>query len=98
MRKLSETDLLSIFDGVPQFEVSASEVETGVPVIDFLTDNAAVFPSKGEARKMIQGNGVSINQNKVSSIDLNVNTEHLIAGKYILAQRGKKNYFLIKAV
>ncbi|MFT4544960.1 MAG: tyrosyl-tRNA synthetase [Bacteroidia bacterium] len=98
LRSLSETDLLSIFEGVPQFEVSASEVEAGIPVIDFLTDSAAVFPSKGEARKMIQGNGVSINQTKVSSVDLNVGSEHLIAGKYILAQRGKKNYFLIKAV
>jgi tyrosyl-tRNA synthetase len=98
LRSLSETDLLSVFEGVPQFEVSASEVEAGIPVIDFLTDSAAVFPSKGEARKMIQGNGVSINQTKVSSVDLNVGSEHLIAGKYILAQRGKKNYFLIKAV
>jgi len=98
LRSLSETDLLSVFEGVPQFEVSASEIDAGVPVIDFLTDSAAVFPSKGEARKMIQGNGVSINQNKVSDIELNVNSAHLIAGKYILAQRGKKNYFLIKAV
>ncbi|HAP69472.1 MAG TPA: tyrosine--tRNA ligase, partial [Flavobacteriales bacterium] len=98
LRSLSETDLLSVFEGVPQFEVSASEIDAGVPVIDFLTDSAAVFPSKGEARKMIQGNGVSINQNKVADIELNVNSAHLIAGKYILAQRGKKNYFLIKTV
>ncbi len=98
LRGLSETDLLSIFEGVPQFEVASSEVDSGIPVIDFLTEKASVFPSKGEARKMIQGNGVFINQNKVSSIDLNVNSEHLIAGKYILAQRGKKNYFLIKVV
>ena len=98
LRKLSETDLLSIFDGVPQFEVAATEVETGIAVIDFLTDKAAIFPSKGEARKMIQGNGVSINQNKVSAIELIVNSEHLIAGKYILVQRGKKNYFLVKTV
>jgi tyrosyl-tRNA synthetase len=98
LRSLSETDLLSIFDGVPQFEVSFSEIAEGIPVIDFLTEKAPVFPSKGEARKMIQGNGVSINQNKVSSIDLNVNSKHLIAEKYILAQRGRKNYFLIKTV
>lgn len=98
LRKLSETDLLSIFEGVPQFEVAATEVEAGIAVIDFLTEKAAIFPSKGEARKMIQGNGVSINQNKVSTIELIVNSEHLIAGKYILVQRGKKNYFLIKTV
>ncbi len=98
LRKLSETDLLSVFDGVPQFEISKSELDSGIGVLDFLTEKATVFPSKGEARKMVQGNGVSINQNKVTAIDLNVNTEHLIAGKYILAQRGKKNYFLIKVV
>jgi tyrosyl-tRNA synthetase len=98
LRKLSETDLLSVFEGVPQFEISKLELETGIGVIDFLSEKAAVFPSKGEARKMIQGNGVSINQNKVTSIDLTVNVDHLIVGKYILAQRGKKNYFLIKAV
>jgi tyrosyl-tRNA synthetase len=98
LRKLSESDLLSVFDGVPQFEVSKSELESGIGVIDLLTDKAAVFPSKGEARKMIQGNGVSINQNKVSAVDLSVDASFLISGKYILAQRGKKNYFLIKAV
>jgi tyrosyl-tRNA synthetase len=98
LRGLSETDLLSIFEGVPQFEVASHEVKSGIPIIDFLTEKAPVFNSKGEARKMIQGNGVSINQNKVSSTDLSLNTAHLIAGKYILAQRGKKNYFLIKVV
>jgi tyrosyl-tRNA synthetase len=98
LRKLSESDLLSVFDGVPQFEISKSELENGIGVIDLLTDKAAVFPSKGEARKMIQGNGVSINQNKVSAIDLSIDSSYLISGKYILAQRGKKNYFLIMAV
>lgn len=97
LRKLSETDLLAVFDGVPQFEVAASEIKAGIPILDFLTEKATVFSSKGEARKMIKGNGVSINQNKVVDVELNVSSEHLIAGKYILAQRGKKNYFLIKA-
>ena len=98
MRKLSENDLLAIFDGVPQFDVSRSELDSGIGVLDFLTEKAAVFPSKGEARKMVQGNGVSINKNKVTAIDASVDSSHLIAEKYILAQRGKKNYFLIKAV
>jgi tyrosyl-tRNA synthetase len=98
LRKLSESDLLSVFDGVPQFEVSKSDITTGIPVIDLLTEKAAIFPSKGEARKMIQGNGVSINQNKVSSVDLTIDSSFLISGKYILAQRGKKNYYLIKVV
>jgi len=98
LRKLSEGDLLSIFEGVPQFEVAKSDIEGGIPVIDFLADSTAIFPSKGEARKMIQGNGVSINQNKVGSINLKIDSSYLIAGKYILAQRGKKNYYLIKTV
>lgn len=98
LRKLSEQDLLAVFDGVPQFDVSRLEIESGIGILDFLTDKAAVFPSKGEARKMVQGNGVSINKNKVSAIDATIDATHLIAEKYVLAQRGKKNYFLIKAV
>ncbi|MDP6909533.1 MAG: tyrosine--tRNA ligase, partial [Flavobacteriales bacterium] len=98
LRKLSEKDLLSVFEGVPQFELPSGELKSGVPIIDLLTEKAAIFNSKGEARKMIQGNGVSINKVKVSSVDMSINAEHLIAEKYILAQRGKKNYFLIKAV
>jgi tyrosyl-tRNA synthetase len=98
LRKLSESDLLSVFEGVPQFDVAKSELESGIGILDFLTEKANVFPSKGEARKMVQGNGVSINKNKVTAIDETIDASHLIAGKYILAQRGKKNYFLIKAV
>jgi tyrosyl-tRNA synthetase len=98
LRKLSESDLLAVFDGVPQFDVVKSELESGIGILDFLTEKATVFPSKGEARKMVQGNGVSINKNKVAAIDATIDASHLIAGKYILAQRGKKNYFLIKAV
>lgn len=98
LRKLSETDLLSVFDGVPQFDVAKSELESGIGILDFLTEKANVFPSKGEARKMVQGNGVSINKNKVTAIDATIDVSYLIAGKYILAQRGKKNYFLIRAI
>lgn len=98
LRKLSEADLLAVFDGVPQFDVAKSELDAGIGILDFLTEKAAVFNSKGEARKMVQGNGVSINKNKVSAIDATINSSYLIANKYILAQRGKKNYFLIKAV
>jgi tyrosyl-tRNA synthetase len=98
LRKLSESDLLSVFDGVPQFEVSESELENGIGVIDLLTDKAAVFPSKGEARRMIQAKAVSINQAKVINDALRVDLGQRLAGKYILAQRGKKNYYLIKVV
>ncbi|MBL4586581.1 MAG: tyrosine--tRNA ligase, partial [Flavobacteriales bacterium] len=98
LRQLSENDLLAIFDGVPQFEVSEKELEEGIQIIELLSEEMTIFASKGEARKMIQGNGVSINKNKVSDIDMQIGTQHLIAEKYILAQRGKKNYYLLKAV
>ena len=98
LRNLSETNFLSIFEGVPQFEIAKIELERGIGVIDFLTEKAKVFQSKGEARKMIQGNGVSINQTKVQAIDLLIDESYLISEKYILAQRGRRHYFLIKAV
>jgi tyrosyl-tRNA synthetase len=95
LRQLSETDLLAVFEGVPQFNIPVDELRAGIPIIDLLAEKTAVFPSKAEARKMIQGNGVSINKTKVSATDLMVNESHLIAGRYILAQKGKKNYYLL---
>lgn len=95
LRQLSEADLLAVFEGVPQFTISAEALKAGIPIIDLLAEHTAVFPSKAEARKMIQGNGVSINKAKVSATDLLVSSGHLIAGRYILAQKGKKNYYLL---
>ncbi|MCF8256320.1 MAG: tyrosine--tRNA ligase [Flavobacteriales bacterium] len=95
LRQLSESDLLAVFEGVPQFHISEQELKAGIPIIDLLAEMTTVFPSKAEARKMIQGNGVSINKTKVAAIDLMVNVDHLIAGRYILAQKGKKNYYLL---
>lgn len=97
LRQLSEDDLLAVFEGVPQFHVPADELKDGIPIIDLLAEKTSVFPSKAEARKMIQGNGVSINKTKVSAIDLTIDQNHLIAGRYILAQKGKKNYYLLIA-
>lgn len=97
LRQLSESDLLAVFEGVPQFNIPSAQLKSGIPVIDLLAEHTQVFPSKAEARKMIQGNGVSINKTKVSSTDLSVNEAHLITGRYILAQKGKKNYFLLIA-
>jgi len=96
LKNLSERDLLSIFDGVPKFDISEKELEDGIQIIELLSEKTTIFASKGEARKMIQGNGVSINKNKVSDIGMQIGTQHLIAEKYILAQRGKKNYYLIR--
>lgn len=96
LAKLSEELFLDIFDGVPQFEVSKKEIESAIPVIDLLTEKTQVFPSKGEARKMIQGGGVLINKAKVEDVELKISALHLINNKYILIQKGKKNYFVIK--
>ena len=94
LRSLDEQTLLSVFKGVPQFTISKAEIEAGLGIVDFLAQSTAVFPSKGEARKMTQGNGVSINKTKVT-LDKQIGTNDLLNNKYILAQKGKKNYFLI---
>lgn len=96
LQKLSEQDLEAVFEGVPQVNMSLSEIEKGIPVIDFLSVNTSIFPSKGEARKMLTGGGVFINKEKVEDINFVVGTSSIIKEKYILAQKGKKNYYLIK--
>lgn len=96
LAKLSEELFLDIFDGVPQFEISNKDIEDGVAIIDLLAEKTQVFPSKGEARKMIQGGGVLVNKAKVEDVELKVSASHLINNKYILVQKGKKNYFVIK--
>jgi tyrosyl-tRNA synthetase len=95
--QLSEETFLDIFDGVPQFTISKLELEAGITPIDFLADKTQVFPSKSEAKKMLQGGGVSINKQKLENIEEPINAKYLINGKYIIAQKGKKNYFLIIA-
>jgi len=97
LKVFSESTLLDIFDGLPQFEIPLSVIENGVPIIDLLAENTKIFPSKGEARKMIQGGGVSINKFKAENTELMVTRSQLINGKYLLVQKGKKNYFLIIA-
>lgn len=95
LMNLSESDLLSVFDGVPQVEFPKSALDGGINVIDFLVEKTNIFPSRGEARKMIQGGGVLINKGKVESENRNLDSADTIKGKYILAQKGKKNYFLV---
>ena len=97
LRKLDEATLLDVFNGVPQFEVSRDELANGVKLIDLCTEKAPVFPSKGELRKLIQSGGVSVNKEKVTEIDMSVDTSALLDEKYLLVQKGKKNYFLLIA-
>jgi tyrosyl-tRNA synthetase len=93
LHRLDEQTLLQVFDGVPQFKVSKADL--GCSFIDLCAEKCAIFPSKGECRKMIQGGGVSLNKEKVADIQRVVTAEDLIAEKYILVQRGKKNYYLV---
>ncbi len=97
LRSLDEKTLLDVFEGVPQFTVEKAKIEAGIPVLDLLASETAVFPSKGEARKMVQGGGVSINKEKVSDPNAVIGADSLLQGKYVLAQRGKKNYYLLIA-
>src|ERR1035437_13714 len=95
LKKLDEETLLAVFDGVPQFTVSKDILETGIKAIDLFTEFAAVFPSKGEMRKLVQSGGVSINKEKLESQDEIFNSSKLLNNKYLLVQKGKKNYFLL---
>ena len=97
LQSLSEAQLLDILKGVPQSEVSRKELAAGIPIIEFLSTRAGIFKSKGEARRMLQNNGVRINKGKVTD-SISVGSNDLIDNKYVLVQKGKKNYFLVKAV
>lgn len=94
LSKLSDELFLDIFDGVPQFKVLRSELESGTGVLELLAEKTTVFPSKSEARKMVQGGGVSINKEKIESHEQSIGMNHLINNKYIIIQKGKKNYYL----
>ena len=96
LRKLDEKTFLAVFSGVPTFDVPKAELPCGIQ--DFLAVKTSVFPSKGEARKMIQGGGVSINKDKFTDPSGEITEADIIDGKYILAQKGKKNYFIINII
>ncbi len=93
LHRLDEQTLLQVFEGVPQFTIAKDQL--GCTFVDMCAELTKVFPSKGECRKMVQGGGVSLNKEKVTDAMRTVTAEDLIAGKYMIAQRGKKNYYLI---
>ena len=95
LNELNDDELLAIFSGVPNFEIDKGELETGINVSDLLAVKTTIFPSKGEAKKMIQGGGVAINKEKINTADDIYAANKLINNKYLVAQKGKKNYFLI---
>jgi len=96
LNDLSHDQVLEVFEGIPTFDISGSKLSDGIDIVELLAVETSVFPSKGEARKMIDGGGVSINKEKVKSSSLQLNSDHLINERYIIAQRGKKNYYLLK--
>ena len=97
LKNLSEEDMLSIFEGVPKAEISLSELEAGIDLVDLLVEKTSFLPSNKEARRAIKENSISLNKDKVTD-ELLVNKTHLVSDKYLLLQRGKKKYFLVKGV
>ena len=98
LKRLTEEDLLAAFEGVPQVGISKIDLDSGINIVEFFSEKTKIFPSKGEARKMIQQGGVAINKEKLSDVQAIITSAGLLNGKYLLAQKGKKNYFLIKLV
>lgn len=94
---ISEKDFLSVFDGVPVFQTSKSVFENGVTLLDGLTASAPVFPSKGELKRTLKEGGLSINKEKVADENLKLTSRDLLNNKYLLVQKGKKNYYLVVA-
>ena len=97
LKKLDEQTLLAVFEGVPQFEVSKEVLTEGVKAVDLFVDSAAIFASKGEMRKLVQGGGISLNKEKLAVFDQVITCADLLDEKYLLVQRGKKNYYLVIA-
>ena len=95
INSLTDEEVLDVFDGLPQFNISGKELSQGINLTDLLAEKTQVFPSKGEARKMISGGGVSINKEKVADPAQVIAMDNLIRGKFLVAQKGKKNYYLI---
>ena len=94
----SAAQVLSVFEGLPHFTLSKQMLSAGIPIIELLASHTSIFPSKAEAKKMLQGGGVAINKEKIESEEMLVANEHLINKEFIVIQKGKKNYFLIQLV
>jgi tyrosyl-tRNA synthetase len=96
LKKMNENTFLSVFEGVPVFDVSMDLLKSGISIADLCTEHSQVFQSKGELRRLVQGGGFSINKEKIDNPDVPVQIESLLNNKYLLLQKGKKNYYLIR--
>jgi len=97
LKKLSEEYLVAVFEGVPQIRISKSEIQMGINIVELISTKSNILSSKGDARKMIKGGGISINKRKILNTEETVSSDSLLNGKFILIQKGKKNYFLLRA-
>lgn len=98
LKKMDESTFLSVFEGVPVFDVPLATLEQGIALSDLCAVNTRVAESKGEFRRLVQGGGVSLNKEKVENVDMPVNSGMLLNHKYLLVQKGKKSYYLIRAI
>ena len=98
LAKLDKATFLSVFEGVPTFEVECAKLDAGVPIVELLAGETEAFPSKGELRRTMKGNGLSLNKAKLTDQEYVVTRADLLNDAYILVQKGKKNYILIEAV
>jgi len=96
LRKMNESTFLALFEGVPMFDICAGLLEAGVTLVDLCAVHTAITESKGEFRRLISGGGVSLNKSKMDNAEMIITREHLLNNKYILIQKGKKSYFLIR--
>jgi len=98
LKTIDEKTFLSVFDGVPMFDVEKSKLDAGVNILSLLAEETQIFPSKGDLRRTIKGGGVSLNKEKVVGEEITISSERLLNNKYLLVQKGKKNYFLVRAI
>ena len=98
LKKMSENTFLSVFEGVPMFDVNRGIIDNRVSIADLCAGHTQIFASKGELRRLVQGGGLSINKEKIDNPDMKLGKYSLLNDKYLLVQKGKKNYFMICAV
>jgi len=96
LRRMSEITFLSVFEGVPVFDISLDLIRRGVSAADLCAEHSTVFASKGELRRLVQGGGMSINKVRVENPDMIIGADMLLNNKYLLVQKGKKNYYLLR--
>ncbi len=96
LRKMNENTFLSVFEGVPVFDVKREIIDNGVSAADLFADHSGIFASRGEVRRLIQGGGLSLNKLKIDNAETFIGKEYLLNNKYLLIQKGKKNYYLIR--